>query len=763
MAKKNKSVNNKPANNAQPQQKVSNYLLNKVAFVNCYENLGMIETVPHVFTRAYEIKVPNKEMKVEYDVNHIRECMKEILAQFVQQYTMQIMVQNSKVEKEEYLDKILLQPHREREINLCIEDYNEIIKDNIDIGHNNYKRTVYFIISTFQPSADKALEIFALVDAEVKEIFSKMYEYVAEPLSLDERLWGLRGLLNPDDEMSLNDFIEMRDTNRKTPVKHLIYPRYYRAKERDYMMIGRKFVRNLFINSMPSSVPDSVLNDLMSVSSNSILSIIYEPLDTSFAQNTSEMLVKENTDVKEVAIRDTVEDRKAHRTQIKEKAIKEGERQYFEKQALKLFESAKEKGESVMLASFIISLFADSKEDLDRDTKLLKLSASKYASQIRCCDLRQDEAYQSVLPLGYSRLNVYRTFTNGQLAAIQPLDIQQLFNKQKAFLGLNEISDNLILMDRKSFPTGLICGVENSGKSFQMKREIANTLMTTEDEVIVIARDAMPYQKFVKNMGGRFIDFWNPDVFFSCSENMKKIAMSAFVVARNNLQKLHLTEQEKAVCFENIEAEVNGLSSSRSWNEAVQRINKDKLSYQSIIKSLKGYKPLISFDYDSVPGRFKVMEVDNEAELICAMKSAYEYVMRKADEGKTTWVFIDGVESLFYMQPCSDFLVGFVKALAEKKAPLTMVVQDSIRVIANTDASIEYDYFLSLINYFKLMSQGPIERRKYIEKLNIADSLVPYITDREPGEGIIITPSADLAFNDRFESRENPFYSRFYN
>lgn len=744
------------------QPKPSGYLLNKVSFVNCYENLGMIESVPNVFTRAYEIKVPKKEMKTEYDLNHIRDCMKEILAKFVQQYTMQIMVQNSKVEKEDYLDKILLQPNQEREVNLFIEDYNEIIKDNINIGHNNYKRTVYFIISTFQPSADAALEVFALVDAEVKEMFSKMYEYIAEPLSLDERLWGLRLLFNPEDTMTLNDFIEMRDSNRKTPVKYFVYPRAYRAKERDYMTIGKKFVRNLFINSLPSAVPDSVLNDLMSVSSNSILSIIYEPLDTAFARQTSARLVRKNTEVKEIAIRDTVEDRKAHRTQIKEKPITEGERQYFEKQALKLFESAEEKGESVMLASFIISLFADSKEDLDRDTKLLKISASKYASQIRCCDLRQDEAYQSVLPLGYSRLNIHRTFTNGQLATIQPLDVQQLFNKQKAFLGLNEISDNLILIDRKSFPTGLICGVEHSGKSFQMKREIANTLMTTEDEVILITRDAVPYQKFVKNIGGRFIQYWNPDLFYSHDEDMKKLALAAFIVSRNELQKLHLSEAEKQDAFMAIETEVSSLSACKSWNESIPKINKDKLSYQTIIRSLKNYRPQISMDFDSIQGRFKIVEAEGEAELICSMKSAYEYAMRKNAKGRTVWVFIDGIESLFYMQPCSDFLVGFVKALAEIKAPLTMSVQDSVRIIANTEASIEYDYFLTLMNYFKLMSQGPIERRKYTEKLNIPDSLVPYITDREPGEGVIITPSMDVAFNDRFESQENPFYSRFY-
>lgn len=755
------SKNKKKGNKNQP--KVNKFLLNKVPFVNCYENLGIIETVPHVFTRAYEIKVPNKELKVEYDLKHIRECMKQILAQFVQQYTMQIVVQNSKVEKEDYLDEILLQPCREPKINECINDYNEIIKDNIDIGHNNYKRTVYFVISTFQTSADEALEVFAEVDAEVKEIFSQMYEYVAEPLSLDERLWGLRLLFNPEDTITLSEFIDEREKGEGVPVKHMVYPREYNAKERDYMTIGNKFVRNMFINSLPSSVPDTVLNDLMSVSSNSILSVIYEPLDTNFAQQTSLDLVKNNTDVREIPIRDTVEDRKAHRMQIKEKPIEETEKQYFRKQALKLFNEAKENGESVMLASFIISLFADSKEDLDRDTKLLKLSASKYASQIRCCDLRQHEAYQSVLPLGYSHLNVYRTFTNGQLANIQPLDVQQLFSRQKAFMGLNEISDNLILLDRKSFPSGLICGIEHSGKSFQLKREVANTLMTTEDEVIILTKNIKPYQKFAENMGGAILNYWNPDIFFSCNNKMKKLALSAFIVSREKIQQLHLTDAEKEQVYATIDSEVDRISDCRTWNEAVQKINTEKSSFKTLMRALKGYKPNIGNDFNMVPERLKIMEVTSEEDLICGIKSSYEYVKRQAVINKTVWVFIDGIDALFYMQPCSDFLVWFVKELAEIKAPLTMVMQDSVRIIANTDASIEFDYFLTLMNYFKLMSQGPIERRKYINKLNIPDTLVPYITDREPGEGVIITPSIDVAFNDRFESRENAFYARFYN
>ena len=66
------------------------------------------------------------------------------------------------------------------------------------------------------------------------------------------------------------------------------------------------------------------------------------------------------------------------------------------------------------------------------------------------------------------------------------------------------------------------------------------------------------------------------------------------------------------------------------------------------------------------------------------------------------------------------------------------------------------------MNYFRLLGLGPIERKQFTEKLSIADSLIPYITDREPGEGIIITSTQNIPFTDRIEGKEHSFYKLFY-
>lgn len=739
------------------------FLLNKVNFIKFYDQLGIIEAEPGVYSRAYEISLPAFETDREFNSTQVHICMENILSRFVQDFTCQMLVRNSPVDEDTYLEKVLLPEDKEEPVTACIKDYNDVIRDNINIGHNNYKRTVYFILSAKADTPDEAMAIFENVDAEVKEKFSQMYGYIAVGQELNERLYTLYDLHNPAG-MSFDEFKNMREYYTTMTTKESIYPRSYAAKERDHIKVGDKYVRMLFINSLPTSVPDSVLSDLMSVSSNSLLSVIYEPIDTELGSQLATKLVDKNTKIHQVPLRETVEDRKHRRVQEQKKHLKENEAEYFHIKAKEVFTSAIENNESVMLASFVIALFADSKEDLDRDTKLLKLSASKFATQIRVCDLMQDLAFQSALPLARSRLNVYRTFRSSQLATMQPLDIQQLFNRSNAFHGLNGISDNLILLDRRNYLSGIISGIKFSGKSFECKREIANTLMTTHDEVILITDDKNSYTKFVSTMGGKEINAWMPDVFKCENVQFKKLFLSAFMTYRLNILQKHLIESEKKEVLAQIEKEADMLYRCENWNAATNLINEDKAKYGSLIRALSGYKPSKTTDNAIADAhtRLKAITVSSDSELISTMFAAYNYIMKSKKENKCVWLYVDAIDPLLFTSSGSDFLIGLITETEKGKIPITLVVQDSVYIIANTEASIEYDYLLSKINYFKLLSQGPVERRKYTQRLNIPDSLVSFITDREPGEGIIITPSANIAFNDRFEGRTNPFYSRFY-
>lgn len=106
----------------------------------------------------------------------------------------------------------------------------------------------------------------------------------------------------------------------------------------------------------------------MSVSSNSVLSVHYQPIDSEIGFSASVREVKNNVYTKVIPIRDTVEDRKAGRTKVKEYQVNETEKTHYNKAALELFKESVAKNNPKILTSFVIVLFADDLDELDRDT-----------------------------------------------------------------------------------------------------------------------------------------------------------------------------------------------------------------------------------------------------------------------------------------------------------------------------------------------------------------------------------------------------------
>ena len=75
-----------------------------------------------------------------------------------------------------------------------------------------------------------------------------------------------------------------------------------------------------------------------------------------------------------------------------------------------------------------------------------------------------------------------------------PFTTQELYQsgRESLYYGLNALSNNLIMVDRKRLknPNGLILGTPGSGKSFSAKREITNAFLVTDDDIIVCDPEA---------------------------------------------------------------------------------------------------------------------------------------------------------------------------------------------------------------------------------------------------------------------------------
>ena len=91
-------------------------------------------------------------------------------------------------------------------------------------------------------------------------------------------------------------------------------------------------------------------------------------------------------------------------------------------------------------------------------------------------------------------------------AIFVPFTTQELFQngKEALYYGLNALSNNLIMVDRKALknPNGLILGTPGSGKSFSAKREIANAFLVTDDDIIICDPEA-EYTALVRRSDGQ--------------------------------------------------------------------------------------------------------------------------------------------------------------------------------------------------------------------------------------------------------------------
>ena len=144
----------------------------------------------------------------------------------------------------------------------------------------------------------------------------------------------------------------------------------------------------------------------------------------------------------------------------------------------------------------------------------------------------------SSLPLGLNQIKIQRSLTTSATAIFVPFTTQELFQAggEALYYGLNALSNNLIMVDRKKLknPNGLILGTPGSGKSFSAKREISNAFLITTDDIIICDPEA-EYFSLVQRFHGQVVkisptstDFVNPmDINLNYSEDESPLSLKS--------------------------------------------------------------------------------------------------------------------------------------------------------------------------------------------------------------------------------------------
>ena len=350
----------------------------------------------------------------------------------------------------------------------------------------------------------------------------KVLDVRCESMNGYDRLKLLHDMMNGDTKEPFRfsyDLVNRTGLN----TRDFIAPTGFRFGEGRYFRMGSTIGAASYLQIIAPELSDRLLADILDMDSDVLVNIHIQSIDQVQA---IKMVKGKLTDLDRMKIE---EQKKAIRSGY-DMDIIPSDLATYGSEAKKLLQDLQGRNERMFLVTVLVVNTAQSKQRLDNLIFQTSGIAQKYNCALRRLDYQQENALMSSLPLGVDRVNVKRSLTTSATAIFVPFTTQELFHPghQSLYYGLNALSNNMIMVDRKQLknPNGLILGTPGSGKSFSAKREITNVFLMTDDDVIICDPEA-EYGALVEALDGQIIhispnsrDYINPmDINLNYSED----------------------------------------------------------------------------------------------------------------------------------------------------------------------------------------------------------------------------------------------------
>lgn len=242
-------------------------------------------------------------------------------------------------------------------------------------------------------------------------------------------------------------------------MKDLIAPPSFDRSAPDHIRVGSKYVRNYLIAGFPKLISVGWANMLYNYEGDLDMAIHVNPIDERMAMDElttkiTQLEAQLSTELEKGSNRNITR----LRAQIDELYQ---ERMKAEQNYISLY--------SVQMP---INLYADSLDQLNKESQLLENSLKGHKIKLMPSSLRQDMGYKSALPFGRSWFpRNYRNFNSEALTACYPFYNAEISHSSGVFLGINNQTQTPIYIDfynRKLLNNGntTVFGTAGSGKTF---------------------------------------------------------------------------------------------------------------------------------------------------------------------------------------------------------------------------------------------------------------------------------------------------------
>ena len=593
----------------------------------------------------------------------------------------------------------------------------------------------------------------------------------AQPMNGYERLELIHGMFHIGEKTPFKfSWDELASTGND--IRDYVAPQMFEFKNGREFTIGKKAGAVSYLQILAPELNDRLLADFLDMESNLIVSMHVQSIDQVQA---IKMVKRKMTDLQKAKIE---EQKKAVRSGYDMDIISSDLNTYNE-EANKLLRDLQSRNERMFLLTFIVMNVADTKQQLDNNIFQASSIAQKYNCNLTRLDARQEQGLMSCLPLANNLITVPRGLTTSSVAIFIPFTTQELFQKtqQALYCGLNALSNNIIMVDRKLLknPNGLILGTPGSGKSFSAKREISNVFLVTDDDIIICDPES-EYGALVEHLGGQVIkispvsqDFINPmDLNLNYSEDENPLTLkSDFILSlcelivggKEGLQPVEKTIIDRCVRMVYRNYLQNPIPENMPiledlYNELLKQDEKEAQYLATALEiyvtgSLNVFNHRTNVNINSRIVSYDIKELGKQLKkigMLIVQDQVWNRVTVNREAHKSTRYYIDEMHLLLKEEQTAAYTVEIWKRFRKWGGIPTGITQN----VKDLLSSREIENIFENSDYIYMLNQAAGDRQILAKQLNISQYQLSYVTSSGEGEGLLFYGSTIIPFIDRF-------------
>ena len=730
---------------------------------------GVCRVTDNYYTKTIQFQDINYQLAQQEDKTAIFDEWCSFLNFFDSSIHFELSFMNMSTDAESF-EKSIRIPYRKDDFNQIRAEYSQMLRKQLAQGNNGLTKTKFLTFGIEADSMKQAKPRLNHIENDLLNNFRRL-GVAAHTLNGKERLHLMHSMFHMgDNDKFIFDWKWL--VNSGLSVKDFIAPTSFAFKGSRTFQMGSLYGAMSYLAITASDLSDRMLADFLDMESSQIVTMHIQSVDQTAAIRT---------------IKHTITELDRSKIEEQKKAVRSGydmdiipsDLATYGKDAKALLKELQSQNERMFMMTMLVMNTGRTEQELENNVFQAQSLAQKHNCNLRRLDFQQENALMSSLPLAYNQIDIHRGLTTSSTAIFVPFTTQELFQtgEEALYYGLNALSNNLIMVDRKKLknPNGLILGTPGSGKSFSAKREITNAFLVTDDDVIICDPES-EYSPLVNKLNGQCIvispsssQFINPmDINANYSEEDNPVALKAdfilslcelIVGGKDGLQPVEKTVIDRCVhqiyqTYFNDPKPENMPILEDLYNALLEQEEKEARHVATALEiyvkgSLNLFNHRTNVDIHNRLVCYDIKQLGKQLKkigMLVVQDQVWGRVTANRNAGKATRYYMDEFHLLLKEEQTASYSVEIWKRFRKWggiPTGITQNVKDMLR-------SPEIANILENSDFIYMLNQASDDRNILAQRLNISPHQLSYVTNSGEGEGLLFYGNVILPFVDRF-------------